>query len=390
MNMMQCSSLGSSVGSFVGSSVGSSVGSFLGPVLRCFPLLLLALGATLTAQTQPDIVKLRNGNQDSGTIESESYKELAIKSVKDHKTNRYPTEDVAEVSYGGSPEYTAAYKQVAGGNLAGAQRLAQLAGSDKLRKEIKPHALFYAAAAQQRAGNQKDALALYLELAKQFPSSSHLRQVAKAIVDCRIAGGEAAAGSSDLDALMKAAREAGVDDLFLSTLEVYNGRLLETQKKMVEAKVKYEQVAAVRNISPKLTAEAKLGVARCSQAEGQTQKAAEIYNQLKDQDVGNEVLAGAWNGLADIARDEAMKAKSAEKLLDTLFMYLRGVVEFAPAAGEGTTEYERSLAGSVTVFKALADGEADAAKKKIWTDRARERQNQLNKEFPNSPHQKGS
>jgi len=32
----------------------------------------------------------------------------------------------------------------------------------------------------------------------------------------------------------------------------------------------------------------------------------------------------------------------------------------------------------------------DAAKKKIWTDRARERQNQLNKEFPNSPHQKGS
>jgi hypothetical protein len=362
-------------------------------MIRCLPLLLLTLGAaaTLTAQTQPDVVRLRNGNTDQGTIESENYKELALKSVKDKKTNRYPTEDIADVQYGGSPEYTAAYKLYVAGNPQGAQKLAQLASSDKLRKELKQHALFFAAAAQQRAGNLKDALTLYLDLAKQAPNSSHLRQVAKSIVDCRIASGEAAAGSSDLDMLMKAAKEAGVDDLYLGTLEVYNGRLLEAQKKMVEAKVKYEQVAAARNIPPKLTAEAKLGVARCSQAEGQAQKASEIYRQLVDQeDLGNEVLAGAWNGLADIARDEAVKAKSAEKLLEALFMYLRGVVVYAPAPGEGTSEYERALAGSAATFKALADGETDAAKKKLYADRARERLNQLNKEFPNSPHQKGS
>lgn len=361
---------------------------------RCLPLLLLILGAaaTLTAQVQPDVVRLRNGNTDQGTIESENYKELALKSVKDKKTNRYPTEDIADVQYGGSPEYTAAYKLANAGNPTGAQKLAQLASSEKLRKEIKQHALFYAAAAQQRAGNLKDALALYLDLAKQFPSSPHLRQVAKAIVDCRIASGEAAAGSSDLDMVMKAAKEAGVDDLYLGTLEVYNGRLLEAQKKTVEAKVKYAQVEAARNIPPKLTAEAKLGIGRCCQAEGQAQKAAEIYNQLiKDHDLGNEVLAGAWNGLADIKRDEAVKDKNnAEKLLDALYMYLRGVVEFAPAAGEGTSEYERALAGSVATFKALADGETDAQKKKLYAERARERQNQLNKEFPNSPHQKGS
>jgi len=66
------------------------------------------------------------------------------------------------------------------------------------------------------------------------------------------------------------------------------------------------------------------------------------------------------------------------------------VVLYAPAAGEGTSEYERALAGSVATFKALADGETDATKKKVYADRARERQNQLSKEFPNSPHQKGS
>ena len=50
-----------------------------------------------------------------------------------------------------------------------------------------------------------------------------------------------------------------------------------------------------------------------------------------------------------------------------------------------TGEYERAIAGSAATFKALADLESDAAKKKSFADRAAQRLNQLKKEFPNSP-----
>jgi tetratricopeptide (TPR) repeat protein len=358
--------------------------------IRFLPL-LLTLGVTATAFAQQDIVRLRNGNTDTGTIESEDYQVLSIKSTKDKKTNRIAWDDIAEVTYGNSNDYTAAVKMVNGGNLSGgAAKLNQLAAGDKLRKDLKPHALFYAAAATQRSGNLKEAATGYIELVKAFPKNPHLRQAAKGLVDCRIASGDAASGTGELEAMVAAAKGAGVDDQFLGTFEVFHGRLLEAQKKMVEAKVKFDQVAAMRGIAASLTAEAKLGVARCSQAEGQSPKALEIYKAMIDQDLGNEVMAGAWNGMGEITRDEAAKAKNAEKMLDALYMYLRGVVQYAPAPGEGTGEYERALAGSSATFKALSDLEPDAAKKKVWSDRSRERLNQLKKEFPNSPHLQGS
>jgi tetratricopeptide (TPR) repeat protein len=357
---------------------------------RLLPL-LLSLCFAASAVAQQDIVRLRNGNADSGTIESEDYQVLSLKSTKDKKTNRHSWDDIVEVTYGNSVDYLAAIKMVNGGNASGgAAKLLQLAAGEKLRKDLKPNALFFAAAALQRAGNLKDAITNYNELVKAYPKNAHLRNAAKGVVDCRIASGEAEMGLTDLQAIQKTAKDAGVDDLYLGTFEVFAGRLLEAQKKMVEAKLKFELVAANRGISPALTAEAKLGIARCSQAEGQPAKALEIYKQIIDQALGNEVLAGAWNGMGDIARDEASKAKNADKMIDALYMYLRGVVEFAPAPGEGTAEFERAIAGSAAAFKALSELESDAAKKKVWADRSRERLNQLKKEFPNSAYLQGS
>ena len=365
---------------------------FLPPTVASLTVAPLTVALCLcTVAAAQDTVRLRNGNTDSGTIESEDYQSVAIKSTKDKRTNRHKWDDVVDVTYGNAGDYVHALNLVNGGNFAQAvTKLTQLAASDKLRKELKQHVLFQLGAAQQRAGNLKEAVAAYLDLVKAFPQNAHLRAAAKGIVDCRVALGDAAAGVTDLEAVVKAGKDAGVDDLYLGTFDVFVARLLEVQKKVVEARLKYEAVAANRGISPVLIAEARLGMARCSQAEGQPQKATEIYNQLIDQDLGNEVLAGAWNGKADLAREEGAKQKSAEKLLDSLYMYLRGVVEYAPAPGEGTGEYERALAGAAAVFKSLGELESDAQKKKTYLDRSRERLNQLKKEFPNSPYLQGS
>src|SRR5262245_36731660 len=97
---------------------------------------------------------------------------------------------------------------------------------------------------------------------------------------------------------------------------------------------------------------AKLGLARCEHAEGRADQAKDAYRALIElPDVGNEVMAGAWNGLGDILFQDASKAKNAEKVTEALFMYLRGVVEFGPAPGEGTGEYERALASSSKAFQ---------------------------------------
>ena len=114
-------------------------------------------------------------------------------------------------------------------------------------------------------------------------------------------------------------------------------------------------------------------------------EAQAAYRALIDlENVGNEVRAGAWNGLGDILSQDKANAKNAEKLTEALFMYLRGVVEFGPAPGEGTGEYERALASSSRVFQQLSDLETDDARKKQNAQRSKQRLEQLRKEFPNS------
>jgi len=60
------------------------------------------------------------------------------------------------------------------------------------------------------------------------------------------------------------------------------------------------------------------------------------------------------------------------------------VVEYGPAPGEGTSEYERSLASAGRVFQQLSELGTDDASKKQNQQRAKQRLDQLRKEFPSS------
>jgi uncharacterized protein (DUF1499 family) len=65
------------------------------------------------------------------------------------------------------------------------------------------------------------------------------------------------------------------------------------------------------------------------------------------------------------------------------------VVQYVPARGEPTAEYERALASSSQCFKFIADLEQKADRKRSFLDRSQQRMEQLRKEFPSSPYLSG-
>ena len=366
-------------------------GIWLLPAMLLQPVLLqsvllqsVLLQSTVIAQ---DKVKLRNGTVEEGRIESEEYNVLVMKAKKgkEEKPLRLNWDDIADVNYGGAVEYTQAVNQVTSGNYAAAvSKLEALAANANFRKELKPLVMLQLAQTQQRMGKFADAATALLKLVESNPKSRYIVPAAQAIVDCYIALNDPATGSTAIEAVSKAATDAGVDSMFLVVFDYFRGRLKEAQKDLVGAKVKYQAAAAARGAPVSWTAMAKLGLARCEVAEGRTDQANKAYRELIDLDVGNEVLAGAWNGLADIIHQDATKAKNAEQLTNALLMYLRGVVEYGPVPGEGTGEYERSLASAARVFQQLSELETDDARKKQSTQRSKQRLDQLRKEFPSS------
>ncbi|HZN38368.1 MAG TPA: tetratricopeptide repeat protein [Planctomycetota bacterium] len=334
-----------------------------------------------------DKVKLRSGTVDEGRIVAEEYDVLLFKTKKgkEEKDVKLKWDDITDVTYG-APEYHQAVNQLTNGNYAAAvSRLEGLAGSASFRKELKPLVVFQLAQAQQRMGKFTEAATALQQLVKENPKSRYIVLAAQGITDCYVALGDPATGTTAIEALSKAATDGGVDALFLAVFDYFRGRLKEAQKDLVGAKVKYQAAAAARGAPASWTAMAKLGLARCEHAEGRSEQARDAYRVLIDlPDVGNEVLAGAWNGLADIVFQDAMKAKNAEQLTNALLMYLRGVVEYGPAPGEGTSEYERSLASAGRVFQQLSELGTDDASKKQNQQRAKQRLDQLRKEFPSS------
>ena len=123
---------------------------------------------------------------------------------------------------------------------------------------------------------------------------------------------------------------------------------------------------------------------RAVERAGQVDQAKKDFDSLINEGTTNEVLAGAWNGKAELMLADGIKGKNMERLLDASLMFLRGVVEFAPAAGQNSTEYERAMAGAAEAFKQMAEVESDANLKKQHAARSRARLEQLKKEYPHS------
>jgi tetratricopeptide (TPR) repeat protein len=331
----------------------------------------------------------------TGTVKSEDLSGCLVTVGKGAEiTIRW--KDIKSVAYAGSPEFTRAKGYADAGSVGEAiQALEELRKKTELRAILKPHVLNLLGSCFQRDGQFDKAIDAYSELFKQFPKCQFLVfGGGENLINAYLAKGPAAAKDAQaaLEALFTGAKSAGIDT---TPLNLLRGRVQEAAGDFSSAAASYGQVLSAASSDADAKAAAELGIARCLVGQKKAGEAESKFRGLVTRDPAptSLVLAGAWNGLADIAlangRAGKDAAQSSELIMDALFDYLRGCVLYPPASGEPTTEYERAVRGAADCFKALSELEKDDKKKTRFRQCAAERLEHLQTKFPNSPYLSG-
>ncbi len=349
-----------------------------------FALLFLALGRV---HAQQDKVLMKDGKERSVKILSEDYDGLWFS--LEGGSSAVPWKEVSSIQYANATKYYEALDAFGAGDLTTALPLLEaLAADTKLRPVLRHGALYHLALAYQKTRDHDRALATFQELLKSFPKSRYLLPVGTNVLSIHLARGDVAAAERALDASLSG-RSSGTDKTVQAGFDLLRGRILEEQQKLPEAERLFEQVANASEVAPELIASAKLALARCAQRKGRTADAERRFRELVVQVAPNDVLAGAWNGLGDIAFEEGTAKRDPDRLRDALFSYLRGVVLYVPGPEGQSDEHERALAGSAKAFRAIGELESNAERKRLFLDRARQRREELAAQFPDSRHLKG-
>jgi tetratricopeptide (TPR) repeat protein len=356
---------------------------------RSFALLAPLAVASFLAQSasaqEKDSIQFKDGKTEPGLIKSEEYGGITFNPAKG-AARTIEWKDVAPngITYAGSAEFQSGKDAYDGGKFADAlEKFQQVLGDAKLRAVLKQNAEYFVATIHQRGGEFDPAIESYKKLVADFPKSRWLMEVGEGLVACYMAKKDAAGAAKALEELSTAATTAGVEASFNSAVNVLKGRLNEEQGKFAEAQAAYGVVSKANGVPATIGQKARLGEARCMVALNKKSDAKTAFQALVKEDAPNGVLAGAWNGIADLMVEEARANQNdADKLLDALVCYMRGVVQYSPLPGESYTEYKRALKGSAEVCKFIGQVEKNADRKKLYQQRAAEREEQFKKEFP--------
>ncbi len=345
----------------------------------------LALSGAARAQDKQDTIQFKDGKTDTGLIKSEEYSGLAFNPAKGAaRTVEWKEVAPNGITYGGSVEYQTAKDAFDGGKPQDALRgFEELLGDAKLRAVLKQNAEYFVATIRQRGGEFDKAIEMYQKLATDFPKSRWLMEIGEGLVVCHVAKKDIAGAGKALDTLSAAATSAGVEASFNSAVNVLKGKLFEEQQKYAEAQAAYGVAEKATGVPATIAQQARLGLARCMVALNKKPEAEAAFRKIVSEDAPNVVLAGAWNGLGDLTVEDARSHQNdPDKLLDAVYCYLRGVVQYAPVSGESNAEYKRALKGTADVFRFISQVEKNADRKKLYLERARERDEQFKKEFP--------
>jgi tetratricopeptide (TPR) repeat protein len=361
--------------------------SSLGALAQLAPLAIVGMLAAPASAQDKDSIQFKDGKSETGLIKSEEYAGITFNPIKGAaRTVEWKEVAPNGITYGGSVEFQSAKDAYDGGKFADAlEKLEALLADTKLKAVLKQNAEYYVATIHQRGGEFDKAIEAYKKLVADFPKSRWLMEVGENLVACHMAKKDAAGAGKSLDELSAAATSAGVEASFNSAVNVLKGRLFEEQGKFPEAQAAYGVVAKASGIPVAIAQKARLGEARCMVALKKPDQALVVFQALVKEDAPSTVLAGAWNGIADLTVEDARAHQNdADKLLDALYCYARGVVQYAPLPGVPVTEYKRALKGTAEVCRFISQVEkANAERKRMYLDRANERDTQFKKEFPN-------
>ena len=356
---------------------------------------VLALGLALAApavaapQQAPkeDEVVLKDKTTEKGKIAAESYDTLELE-VKKGVKKKLEWGRIDKVVYAATPaEYTEATSERANDPEGALEKLKALAGKEGLGDVWKQHVLFDIASLQQQLGAWDEAIAAWNALIAAFPEGRWLGTAARGVVDCNLAKGDADGAGKALDGL-KGSPAVGKFEALGIEVKALSGRILMAQGKFADARAAFEAVEKDPKATPDVAAVAKLGVAECLKSDGKASDAETRFKAIVEGDGPSFLMAGAWNGLGDLLSEKGKTARNADLLTEALFAYLRGVVQYVPAAGEPQDEFERAIAGSAKCFKLLSQLETNKDRKSYYDGQANAATERLRKLSPNSEYLK--
>lgn len=344
---------------------------------------LAAAGTALAQDEGADTIRKKDGTTQQGKIESEDVTGLKVVISKASIGVRWS--DVKSIDYAGGVDVRKAKSFLDGGQFNEAIAvLEDLRKKAELRPLLKAHVLNLLGAALLRGGDADKAIEVFGELFKTFPKTQFLTQGAgENLVGAYLAKGKPEDAGAALEQLSNEMKKQGLPQEPLNPLR---GRVLEAQNNFSAASGAYNQMlTAATDDATKAAAE--LGIARCLVGQKKVGEAEAKYRAIVGRDgLPASVLAGAFNGLGQIAYDAGREKRDADLLTNALFHYLRGSVLYTPASGESTAEYERAIRGSADCFKALSEVEQNPERKKMNSQRAAERMSYLATKFPGSPY----
>jgi len=344
---------------------------------------LLAAGGLASAQSK-DTVTLKNGETQEVPIKSADYDGLYF-TIQKGAESKFKWAEVANVRYSGARELYVALDAAAAGKVGDADaQLDKLLADAKTRPVVRQEALFAQGMVARRAGNMEKAIGAWRTLLKDFPKSRYLVSGGANLLAALLAAGDIPGASKTFDDLNAAAKAAGLDAGAQTGIGVLRGRILFEQKKYADAQNIYGGIASAKGDNLDVIFTAKLGLGDCARMQDKAADAERLYREITVAEAMNTVLAGAWNGLGDLALKQGQDKRDPDKLRDAVFCYLRGVVLYGPTQEETTDEYERAMAGAARAFEALSQIESDAERKKMFIARARERRTLLEQQFPTS------
>lgn len=354
-------------------------------LLTACPYLVLGFASVAGAQDETivDQVILDEGKRIEGTIELEDYDGISLSGVEGKKKQRSPWGAVVSVHYGDGQTLTEAIDAFAGGRFEEClDLLEQLFASDPpARPVILQQARFFQGLSLVRLGELDSALATFEKLVAEYPQGRYLRRAAEEVVGCHLAKNDPDGASAALDALIPKVTAQGP---FQTEVSLVRAHLREVAGAHAEARALYQEVAGASGVSEAAVEQAELGVARTLLLEGSRAEAADLLRGLTTEAHTDLVLAGTWNGLGDLWREDGRQAKNQDRLLDAAFAYLRGVLLHPPEPGEPTTEHEHALGGVALVYKYLFELEQNPERKRINKDRFAERRAILLRDYPSS------
>ncbi len=347
----------------------------------------LALGAG-SASAQQAKISLKNGKEKTVMIEEENY--VGVSGTEKGAKSLTKWKEIDSIRYVGGDKFHDAVDTFQSGKISDAvPKFEALLADDKLRPPMRQGSLYHLGLANEKLGKTDEAIARYESLLKEFPKSRYLLPVGTNLLSIYLAKGDITAASHALDPSLAVARDAGSDGALQAGLGLLRGRLLEEQKQFDEAQRIFETAARSTEADPDVVVAAKLGLARCAQKRGDAGEAERLYRELTVADAPNTVLAGAWNGVADIEYERASTKRDADGLRRALLDYLRGVVLYVPGREAPSEEYERALAGATKASRGIGELESNAERKKLFLDRAKRSRDQLAAEYPGSRYLKG-